>query len=477
MSSIDNKYKKRIYFQPTTVLSILIVLLGMIDCSQTASIKNKDDLFNLTILMPNFNTTQEDQYAFLKYELPDEELTIVGYSPMIDMNAAHHMLTHACTTAGSDQQTWLSGQACGGGEQVIIHGWARNAPSMILPDDVGFPVGRNTPYKFIVLNIHYLAILRNDKSGNQLLMSRKPRKYQAGVMLGGTSQIYLKPKSHTVRAHFSCHYNGPPLSIFAARVHAHQWARVNSLYRVRDGVISQVVKGDPQWPQSFYPLASPVDIQDGDYLVGQCVYDNDDDRVIRVGPTHNDEMCNVYAMYSFEPETTTNGKQKTGSTPFRTCWDNQQNQLISLIPPDSEVPPRKPADIGGRSDGHHAHAEHAMVPSAGIAGTGKHLSSSSSSDDPAYDDYIEEVENMRHRNKGTNSFELNKILSHLGLPDYEYVDAQNYDYLLPNHLTYGKDQTVKLHNAKLMSSEKTRCRVSTTLPVILCSIPCLFSFE
>lgn len=85
-----------------------------------------------------------------------------------------------------------SGQACNGNEQLIIHGWARNAPSMTLPDglstsyaqnnfeyiiiclDVGFPVGRNTPYKYIVVNIHYLSSIINDRSGNQLILSRKP---------------------------------------------------------------------------------------------------------------------------------------------------------------------------------------------------------------------------------------------------------------------------------------------------------------
>jgi hypothetical protein len=38
--------------------------------------------------------------------------------------------------------------------------------------DVGFKVGRNSPYKYIVINIHYLSILKNDNSGNQLLLSR-----------------------------------------------------------------------------------------------------------------------------------------------------------------------------------------------------------------------------------------------------------------------------------------------------------------
>jgi hypothetical protein len=68
------------------------------------------------------------------------------------MNAAHHMLTFACANPGSNKQIWfvllllfqkifydkfisrISGQACTGNDQVIIHGWARNAPSMTLPD-------------------------------------------------------------------------------------------------------------------------------------------------------------------------------------------------------------------------------------------------------------------------------------------------------------------------------------------------------
>jgi hypothetical protein len=55
------------------------------------------------------------------------------------------------------------------------------------------------------------------------------------------------------------------------------------LYRVRNGEISQIAKGDPQWPQSFYPLPAAVKIEKGDYIVGQCVYDNNEDRVVQVG--------------------------------------------------------------------------------------------------------------------------------------------------------------------------------------------------
>ena len=79
---------------------------------------------------------------------------------------------------------------------------------------------------------------------------------------------------------------------------------------------------------------------------------------------------------------------------------------------------------------------------------------------------MEEVENMRHRNK---EYDYNKVLSHLGLPEYEYVNAQNYDYLLPMHLTYGKDQTVKIHNAKIMNCE---------ILILYCLICiCCFSYD
>ncbi|UJR29117.1 hypothetical protein I4U23_010331 [Adineta vaga] len=428
-----------------TVRYFLLIFLLVINSIYSMTVPNKEELFTINVTMKDYQTTKEDQYVYTQYQLPDQELTIVGYSPLVDMNSAHHMLTYACEKPGSKKQFWTGGATCDG-EQMIIHGWARNAPAMKLPEDVGFAVGRNTPYKYIVVNIHYFSKINNDNSGNQLIMSRTPRKYLAGVMLSGTSDIYLRPKSETIRTPFSCQFEGPSISIFAVRVHAHQWGRVNSLYRVRNGEISQIAKGDPQWPQSFYPLSSPVNIENGDLIVGQCVYDNNEDRVVQVGSTHNDEMCNVYAMYSYKPS-----RKSSDSLPTQMCWGNQFSKATSLIPMDSVVPPFKPTEMGEIKNSHHAHSEHAMISSQG---TGKDFSNDDDNDDDdqSYEDYIDEVENMRHRDRTGDNIDTRKVLSHLGLPDYEYVDAQNYDYLLPNHLTYGKDQTVKLHNGKLMSS-------------------------
>ena len=66
---------------------------------------------------------------------------------------------------------------------------------------------------------------------------------------------------------------------------------------------------------------------------------------------------------------------------------------------------------------------------------------------------MNEIENMQYRDKTADNFDIDEILSHLNLPEYEYVDAQNYDYLLSNHLTYEKGRIMKLYNVKLMNSE------------------------
>ena len=55
------------------------------------------------------------------------------------------------------------------------------------------------------------------------------------------------------------------------------------MYRIRRGKITQIVKSDPQRTRSYSPLSSPVDIHDGDVIVGQCVYGNDGDRAIQFG--------------------------------------------------------------------------------------------------------------------------------------------------------------------------------------------------
>lgn len=51
------------------------------------------------------------------------------------------------------------GSPCGtGSSSQIIYAWARDAPKLELPENVGFKVGKDSPIKYIVLQVHYAHI-------------------------------------------------------------------------------------------------------------------------------------------------------------------------------------------------------------------------------------------------------------------------------------------------------------------------------
>ncbi len=122
--------------------------------------------------------------------------------------------------------------------------------------------------------------------------------------------------------------------MFAFRVHAHSHGDVNSAYRVRNHEWKQLAKGDPQDPQAFYPTKDPYDIKANDILLGRCVYHNQESRYVGVGPTHNDEMCNVYLMYY------TDGEDNIQDS----CGGSAYPSLEELIPDESLIKPPKPAN-------------------------------------------------------------------------------------------------------------------------------------
>ncbi|CAF3668913.1 unnamed protein product [Adineta steineri] len=321
------------------VYSIAIVFITVANCDQSIDVLDQDGVFTVNITMKDFETTKEDQYMYIQYKIPDEELFIVGFLPLTNLTIAHHVVTFACHTPYSNESFWIGNKPCNG-PTVILHDWSYNIPTLaLLPKDVGIAVGRNTPNKYIVVNVHYLLILKGDNSGLQLVMTRKPCKYHANTLLSGSSDIKLQPNTQTIQVPFSCSYRGQLVSFFAAAVHTHMWGRVNSLYRVRNGNVTLIVKNSPKISQAFNLLSSPIDIQSGDYLIGQCVYDNNDDRVIVVGDTHNDEMCNIYVMYSYIPENITSNQQTIYRPPFPTCWNNLVPNMTKLIPEDSVIFP------------------------------------------------------------------------------------------------------------------------------------------
>ena len=65
------------------------------------------------------------------------------------------MLLYGCDQPAQQSTVWRGGSTCAGSSH-ILYAWARNAPSLTLPDNVGFAIGNSgDPVQYIVLQIHY----------------------------------------------------------------------------------------------------------------------------------------------------------------------------------------------------------------------------------------------------------------------------------------------------------------------------------
>lgn len=92
----------------------------------------------------------------------------------------------------------------------------------------------------------------------------------------------------------------------AIRGHAHSMGRSIIGYRLPHGHGPAQLLGrvNPQLPQAFYPLKQlhsefdGVEVGDDDIIMARCIYDSTSKtQDVGMGPTHHDEMCNLYIMY------------------------------------------------------------------------------------------------------------------------------------------------------------------------------------
>jgi len=58
----------------------------------------------------------------------------------------------------------------------IIYAWAMDAPPLELPEGVGFKVGKDSPIKYIVLQMHYSSVAPFKGENRQALTSRCTKK-------------------------------------------------------------------------------------------------------------------------------------------------------------------------------------------------------------------------------------------------------------------------------------------------------------
>ena len=163
----------------------------------------------LDVFMPGARTSEPDTYLCTTLELKQARAYITGFIPVATMNTAHHVLMYSCEEPGLSpmfgpiQPIWRCGhgvnQPAEGdipiypkagicrSNQRIIYAWAKDADELSLPEDTGFEVGKETPAKWIVLQVHYKKTMNTpDHSGVQLRMTKESQHRKAGVFVLGS---------------------------------------------------------------------------------------------------------------------------------------------------------------------------------------------------------------------------------------------------------------------------------------------------
>jgi len=212
--------------------------------------------------------------------------------------------------------------------------WAKNAPPKKLPQDVSFEV---SPFKkhYLVLQVHYKHPLATpDKTGLSLKFRYQATKYTAGILLMLRGMLTIPPNTPATHGDVNCQLpSRKPLHFFAYRTHAHSLGSVITGYTYNQANSSyhEIARGNPQWPQAFYPMAQVETVAPGEFLAARCTYNSMGHNITtRIGATGGDEMCNLYLMFYTEPPV---------EQDFIVCVGEQAGRSISEgLPADSDTP-------------------------------------------------------------------------------------------------------------------------------------------
>ncbi|ELT96668.1 hypothetical protein CAPTEDRAFT_228792 [Capitella teleta] len=308
------------------------------DPSPYRASSSRDDDSVLEIRMPGVAPREDDAYYCMSRAVPVKELYITNFEALAEGSVAHHILLFGCQNPYSHQtDAWECTSACDPHDSSsILFAWAKNAPPTHVPEGVGFEIGDNTNVQYLVMQIHYKdrfpLSADPDHSGLRLTVTLERQKYMAGIYLFSDSYHEIPGGAQAVHVDMACPYPGPAqLYPFAFRVHAHTLGKVISGYMQNDSSTWHLIgKGNPQWPQAFYPSESNLVIKKGDILAARCTFDSSArKRKTFMGSTHLDEMCNFYMMYYTDA---TQGKSYFG------CQNNQSDELTETLPADSDQP-------------------------------------------------------------------------------------------------------------------------------------------
>ncbi|XP_055869505.1 peptidyl-glycine alpha-amidating monooxygenase A-like [Biomphalaria glabrata] len=283
------------------------------------------------ILMPGAKPNTPDTYLCTTYPVLEEELYIYKFEALANAATAHHMLLYGCDGEPfSTDSIWNCPPMCKNGQPTIMFAWAKNAPPTVMPKGVGLRVTGKHQLRLLYSRYTTQRFLKTQNLQITLdLNFTQPTKtkpqYVAGIFL-------LDSGDFTILLHTNC-----------TVITGYQY----------NGTYHEIGKGNPQWPQAFYPVKEVIEVKPGDALAVRCTYNSSSmHHPVGVGSTGIDEMCNYYIMFYTDIFV---------ADPSGECAFNELTQLTGknfTIDVSIPLPPNPALEEAAIGSHHHAGINH-----------------------------------------------------------------------------------------------------------------------
>lgn len=241
----------------------------------------------------------------------NQDLHVIGIEPIIDPRTTKYI--HHFTVAAMPED-WDSSQDCDSFPGVeMAYVWAPGDLPLILPANVGGPLGGNGGFRSYMLEIHYdnpaLDLGNLDSSGIRLFYTSKKRQYDLGIFQTADPQVYnfdalVSPDGGLVQYEFDC--DGACSSTFVQepitviREHLHMHATGVSMFnaQIRGGKVIReggVQFWDFNQQGNLAVPQEPFEILPGDAFRTTCNYNPKNQE--KWGLASSEEMCMAFLFY------------------------------------------------------------------------------------------------------------------------------------------------------------------------------------
>ncbi|MGZ5971116.1 MAG: monooxygenase [Polyangiales bacterium] len=249
----------------------------------------------------NMSATDKDVYACFGFEqtvsakkhatafrIKVDNPKIVHHVLLFQSDSAVDPTPHPC--AATSLATWR-----------MVYGWSPGSKARELPAEAGIPIEGTTHW---VVQVHYNNAKglsgEKDSTGFEMCTTDSLRKYDADMLVFGTMDIKIPPKSKVDK---TCTFSPsflPPIHIVSGSPHMHGLGRtLTTTLEKKDGTKIDLGSAPSfDWNnQQAYSVAAGTVVEPEDRVVSRCVWENATDRTVQWGEGTDDEMCYSFTMY------------------------------------------------------------------------------------------------------------------------------------------------------------------------------------